>query len=117
VCDISNIARTQTMKSRYRDGYARSCHFAAALGEGNDGSDGCGRRTKIALNPASAGSCESLPGVKPEPEARVARNFGFSNSSRVLEGGLFACTNNLETYSRKLLTGVTESSQFVLARR
>jgi 5-methylcytosine-specific restriction protein B len=57
---------------------------------------------------------KGLPGIKPEPEARIARNFGFSNSSRVLEGGLFACTNNCEGYSRKLLAGVTESSQFVL---
>src|SRR4051794_2637187 len=57
---------------------------------------------------------ESLPGIKPDPEARIAENFGFSNSSRVLEGGLFACNNNTETYSRKLLAGVTESSQFVL---
>lgn len=57
---------------------------------------------------------KSLPGIKREPEARVAKNFGFSNSSRVLEGGLFACTNNVETYSKKLLKGEVESSQFVL---
>lgn len=35
-------------------------------------------------------------------DARLAENFGFSNSARVIEGGLFACTNNLETYSKKL---------------
>lgn len=38
-------------------------------------------------------------------DARVARNFGFSNSARVIEGGLFACTNNLETYSAALAGG------------
>lgn len=37
--------------------------------------------------------------------ARIAENFGFSNSSRVIEGGLFACTNNLESPSRRLLEG------------
>lgn len=57
---------------------------------------------------------KGVAAVKPEPDARIARNFGFSNSSRVLEGGLFACTNNVETYSKKLLAGVAESSQFVL---
>ena len=36
------------------------------------------------------------------PEARIAENFGFSNSARVIEGGLFACTNNLESYSANL---------------
>lgn len=34
--------------------------------------------------------------------ARLAENFGFSNSARVIEGGLFACTNNLQNYSKKL---------------
>ena len=34
--------------------------------------------------------------------ARFAENFGFSNSARVIEGGLFACTNNLQNYSKKL---------------
>jgi 5-methylcytosine-specific restriction enzyme B len=57
---------------------------------------------------------ESLPGINKEPDLLIKENFGFSNSSRVLEGGLFACTNNVETYSRKLLKGVAESSQFVL---
>lgn len=42
----------------------------------------------------------SFPGIS--PEARIARNFGFSNSARIIEGGLFACTNNLEAYSEKL---------------
>ena len=37
--------------------------------------------------------------------ARIARNFGFSNSARVIEGGLFACTNNLEAYSANLVAG------------
>ena len=36
------------------------------------------------------------------PGARLAENFGFSNSARVIEGGLFACTNNLQNYSRKI---------------
>ncbi len=44
---------------------------------------------------------KGLPGTKPEPEARTAWNFGFSNSSRILEGGLFACTNNFEPYSSR----------------
>jgi 5-methylcytosine-specific restriction protein B len=43
------------------------------------------------------------PGI--QPEARVAKNFGFSNSARVIEGGLFACTNNMQTYSEKLAAG------------
>lgn len=47
----------------------------------------------------------SFPGIS--PEARIARNFGFSNSARVIEGGLFACTNNLEAYSEKLAAGTT----------
>src|SRR5262249_27697555 len=47
----------------------------------------------------------NLPGVT--ADARIARNFGFSNSARVLEGGLFACTNNLETYSEGLASGTT----------
>lgn len=46
---------------------------------------------------------KALPGIR--PDARIAANFGFSNSARVLEGGLFACTNNLETYSEKLVKG------------
>lgn len=46
---------------------------------------------------------EALPAVR--PGARIAKNFGFSNSARVIEGGLFAGTNNLETYSRKLAEG------------
>jgi MoxR-like ATPase len=46
--------------------------------------------------------------------ARIAKNFGFSNSARVLEGGLFACTNNLESYSEKLAAGtVTPVQQFI----
>ncbi len=47
-------------------------------------------------------------------EARIADNFGFSNSARIIEGGLFACTNNLQTYSEKLATGKeTPSQQFI----
>ncbi|MDW9652907.1 hypothetical protein GOA97_00090 [Sinorhizobium meliloti] len=45
------------------------------------------------------------PGIR--PDARVAKNFGFSNSARVIEGGLFACTNNLEAYSAGLAAGRT----------
>lgn len=36
------------------------------------------------------------------PDARLAENFGFSNSARVIEGGLFACTNNLQNYSKRI---------------
>lgn len=43
--------------------------------------------------------------------ARLAENFGFSNSARVIEGGLFACTNNLQTYSRKLAADAGEDAQ------
>jgi hypothetical protein len=48
--------------------------------------------------------------ARPEvlPEARIAENFGFSNSARVIEGGLFACTNNLEAYSANLAAGKKE---------
>ncbi|QYA11890.1 hypothetical protein [Rhizobium sp. AB2/73] len=45
------------------------------------------------------------PGIR--SEARIAKNFGFSNSARVIEGGLFACTNNLEAYSAGLAAGRT----------
>ncbi|MDR3440595.1 hypothetical protein [Telmatospirillum sp.] len=46
--------------------------------------------------------------------ARIAKNFGFSNSARVIEGGLFACTNNLEAYSAGLAAGRTPPlSQFI----
>ncbi len=45
------------------------------------------------------------------PDARVAKNFGFSNSARVIEGGLFACTNNLEAYSAGLAAGRTAALQ------
>lgn len=44
-------------------------------------------------------------------DARVAKNFGFSNSARVIEGGLFACTNNLEAYSANLAAGRTPALQ------
>ena len=37
--------------------------------------------------------------------ARITKNFGFSNSARVVEGGLFACTSNLATHSKKLANG------------
>src|SRR5579884_3649959 len=48
-------------------------------------------------------------------DARVAKNFGFSNSARVIEGGLFACTNNLEAYSAGLAEGRTAPiQQFIL---
>src|SRR5579871_1304619 len=54
--------------------------------------------------------------ARPEtlPEARVAENFGFSNSARIIEGGLFACTNNLESYSANLvLAKGTPAKQFI----
>jgi hypothetical protein len=54
----------------------------------------------------------AYPGVS--AEARIAANFGYSNSARVIEGGLFACTNNLETYSEKISTGAIDpAGQFV----
>ena len=47
-------------------------------------------------------------------DARIAKNFGFSNSARVIEGGLFACTNNLEAYSAGLAAGRTPAlAQFI----
>lgn len=53
-----------------------------------------------------------LPAV--DPKARIAENFGFSNSSRVLPGGLFACTNNIATYTEKLIhDSTTAVDQFV----
>ena len=52
------------------------------------------------------------PGIR--TDARIARNFGFSNSARVIEGGLFACTNNLEVYSANLDAGKTApQEQFI----
>jgi 5-methylcytosine-specific restriction enzyme B len=45
----------------------------------------------------------ALPDIR--ADARIASNFGFSNSARVLEGGLFACTNNLANYSEKVAAG------------
>jgi hypothetical protein len=52
------------------------------------------------------------PGIR--ADARVAKNFGFSNSARVIEGGLFACTNNLEAYSAGLAAGrTTPLEQFI----
>ena len=49
-----------------------------------------------------------------QPDARIAKNFGFSNSARVIEGGLFAGTNNLGPYSAKLVAGTeTPLKQFV----
>lgn len=45
-----------------------------------------------------------------DPAIRVAENFGFSNSARVIEGGLFACTNNLQTYSIRMLTDPTSGA-------
>jgi MoxR-like ATPase len=54
----------------------------------------------------------AFPGIS--AEARIARNFGFSNSAKIIEGGLFACTNNLEAYSEKLVAGtVTPLKQFI----
>ena len=54
----------------------------------------------------------SLTGIR--LDARMAEKFGFSNSARVIEGGLFACTNNLQTYSRNLTDSPSRAvSQFV----
>lgn len=57
-------------------------------------------------------------GIASQPEvtakARIAENFGFSNSARIIEGGLFACTNNLESYSAKLVADPSQAvPQFV----
>lgn len=56
--------------------------------------------------------------IKARPEthldARIARNFGFSNSARVIEGGLFACTSNLQSYSASLAAAkVKPLEQFI----
>lgn len=54
----------------------------------------------------------ALPDIR--QGARIAKNFGFSNSARIIEGGLFACTNNLEAYSAGLAGGRTAPlSQFI----
>lgn len=47
-------------------------------------------------------------------DARIAKNFGFSNSARVIQGGIFACTNNLEAHSRGYVQKTTEGiKQFI----
>lgn len=47
-------------------------------------------------------------------DARIAKNFGFSNSARIIQGGLFACTNNLEAHSRGYVQNTTEAiKQFI----
>lgn len=51
----------------------------------------------------------SQPGFN--ANARISRNFGFSNSARIVEGGLFAGTSNLETYSEKLAGSPTATLQ------
>lgn len=54
----------------------------------------------------------NLPEIR--PSARIAKNFGFSNSARIIEGGLFACTNNLEAYSANVAAGKTvPQEQFI----
>src|SRR5262245_35920047 len=57
------------------------------------------------------GAIAALPTT--QPGARIAANFGFSNSARVIEGGLFTCTNNLETYSANLAAGGKATGQFI----
>jgi 5-methylcytosine-specific restriction protein B len=48
-------------------------------------------------------------------DAKIARSFGYSNSSRVIEGGLFASTSNLEAYSEGIESArIPRVSQFVL---
>jgi hypothetical protein len=55
---------------------------------------------------------EGLPAIS--AKARIAENFGFSNSSRILQGGLFACTNNIQDYSKKIIADPTKTAtQFV----
>lgn len=53
----------------------------------------------------------ALPQIK--PEANITKNFGFSNSARIIENGLFACTSNLETPSKALSADATAVTQFV----
>jgi hypothetical protein len=54
----------------------------------------------------------ALPGTL--PAARIAKNFGFSNSARVIEAGLFASTSNLEAYSAGMAAGRTApAAQFI----
>ncbi|WP_297511000.1 hypothetical protein [uncultured Caulobacter sp.] len=52
---------------------------------------------------------------KAGPNAKVATNFGFSNSARLLEGGLFACTANMEGASKNVITGAGGASAYVFA--
>lgn len=53
-----------------------------------------------------------LPEIR--ENVRIAKNFGFSNSARVIQGGLFAGTSNLEGYSKNLAEGTTPPlEQFV----
>ena len=55
----------------------------------------------------------ALPGTL--PGVRIAKNFGFSNSARIIEGGLFASTSNLEAYSAGIAAGkTTPAPQFIL---
>ncbi|MDY0885434.1 McrB family protein [Dongia soli] len=55
--------------------------------------------------------------IRPEisDDAIIASGFGFSNSARIIEGGLFACTNNMEAYSARLAADPTSgASQIAL---
>lgn len=47
-------------------------------------------------------------------DSRVIPNFGFSNSARVLEGGLFACTSNLEDHTERVLADGKASARVIL---
>ncbi|MFN3352844.1 MAG: McrB family protein, partial [Brevundimonas sp.] len=46
-------------------------------------------------------------------DVRIAENFGFSNSARVIEGGLFAATVNMETASQLAAAGTPAHSGYV----
>lgn len=46
-------------------------------------------------------------------DVRVAENFGFSNSARVIEGGLFAATVNMELPSKLAFEGTPTLSGYV----
>lgn len=46
-------------------------------------------------------------------DVRIAENFGFSNSARVIEGGLFAATVNMETPSKLAFEGTPAHSGYV----
>jgi hypothetical protein len=56
--------------------------------------------------------------IRARPEiilgGKISQNFGFSNSARIIEGGLFAATVNFAPYSEKFAVGkITPLLQFI----